>query len=138
MKKSIDKNKLLTRGCILLALCLITLGAAFLFGDFNDGKGAFFSIGISILAVSLIFGLTNARVGFKLVFPLTVCLLSLAYTFITISWPVGSAWDLFYFSAYYGGTSIVSLGVGTVINLVVRAIAKIVKKKKQNKKANLS
>lgn len=131
MEAKYNKHTFLIRVFILFALVLLTLGAALLFGDFNDGKGALFSIAFSVLGVSFAFGLTNVRVGFKFILPLTVCLLSLAYTIISMKGSINSALELFYFTLYYGGISVVSVGVGTVINLIVRAISKKVKLKKQ-------
>lgn len=132
MKKKLDKYTVLTRVFVLIALILLIAGTAFLFGDFSDGKGVIFSIAFSVLGVSFVFGLTNAHVGIKLFLPLIIGLLSLAYTIISMKGSVNSALELFYYTLFYGGISAVSVSVGTVINLIVRAIAKAVKRKKQN------
>ncbi|MBO5065379.1 MAG: hypothetical protein J6D06_04615 [Clostridia bacterium] len=132
MEAKYNKHTFFTRVLILFALVLLTLGTAFLFGDFSDGKGVIFSIAFSVLGVSFVFGLTNAHVGIKLFLPLIIGLLSLAYTIVSMKETVNSALELFYFTLFYGGISAVSVGVSTVINLIVRAIAKAVKRKKQN------
>lgn len=131
-KEKSNQYTVLIRVFVLFALVLLILGAALLFGDFYDAMGPFFSIAFSVLGVSFVFGLTNARFGFKLFLPLIVGLLCLAYTVIFMKEPNDTVLDIFYFTLYYGGISVVSVGVGSLINLIVRLIAKKVKLKKHN------